>query len=169
MKLKTVIAYFVLSTLLLAGCSFLPAKKQELRSITMEKMAFSFPADAKEIEIPDQGIPVRGFYLDKDRTNFNLVVETLPNPMDLNEYIKLSTAAAEKTGIEYDSKANIKINNVEWNESVGIGKTGLKLDQRTVIHNGKAYIFTYTAIPSNYYRHFQTYENIVASAKFTDR
>lgn len=135
----------------------------------MEDMTFRFPKNAKETDIPDQGLPVRGFLLSDDRSNFNLVVETLPRSMDLNEYIKLSSAAAEETGIIYAVKENRTINNLEWNEAIGITSTGLKLNQRTTLHNGKAYIFTYTAIPANYDKHFRTYESIVKSAQFSDR
>lgn len=143
------------------------ATNEAVASTTFEGISFNLPADAEKIEIPDQGMPVAMYLLDQtDRTNFNVLVETLPQPMSLDSYIELATA---NTGFEYSSNQNYSVNDIEWNEVVSLNpQQGSKLNQRTIVIDNKAYVFTYSSLPENYEKHIETFKAITDSVSINN-
>ncbi|WP_145997299.1 DUF1795 domain-containing protein [Salirhabdus sp. Marseille-P4669] len=96
-----------------------------------------------------------------DRTNFNVLVESLPEEMTLDEYISLATS---NTGFEYLSNENYTVDGQEWNEVVSLNhQEGTKLNQRTFMIGTDVYIFSYASLPENYDKHIEVFESITDS------
>ncbi|KAA0547994.1 DUF1795 domain-containing protein [Bacillus sp. BGMRC 2118] len=136
----------------------------DLKTITFEEISFQIPSTAEELDMGDQGLPMELYMLDAALgTNFNVLVETLPQTMSLDEYIELATA---NTGYEYLSKENFTSNGIEWNEAISLNHSDqgtVKLNQRTFIIEDKAYVFTYGAVPDNFDSSLDVYKDITDS------
>lgn len=138
-----------------------------MKTINFEGISFHIPEFAEELDMGDQGLPMEVYMLDGTLgTSFNVLVETLPEPMSLEEFIGYATA---NTGYEYLSNENYKSNEIEWNEAVSLNHTDqgtIKLNQRTFIIENKAYVFTYGTIPDYYDNSFEDFKKITESVSF---
>ena len=127
-----------------------------------EGINFNLPENAEQLEVPDQGMPVALYIIDQnDRSNVNVVVEQLPMKMELKDYIEAATSI---TGFDYQSIDYYNVNGMEWNEAVSFNtQEGTQLNQRTFIHDDRAYIFTYGSLPENYEKHLDVFNSITES------
>lgn len=139
----------------------------DVKTINFEGISFHIPETAEELDMGDQGVPMEIYMLDSTLgTSFNVLVETLPEAMSLDEYVKLATA---NTGYEYLNNENYKSNGIEWNEAVSLNHTDqgtIKLNQRTLMIENKAYVFTYGSITDNYDNSFEDFKKITESVSF---
>ncbi len=127
-----------------------------------EGINFNLPENAEQVEVPDQGMPVALYIIDQnDRSNVNVVVEQLPMKMELKDYIE---AATNITGFDYESIDYYNVNGMDWNEAVSFNtQEGTQLNQRTFIHEDRAFIFTYASLPENYEKHLDVFNSITES------
>ena len=127
-----------------------------------EGINFNLPENAEQVEVPDQGMPVALYIIDQnDRSNVNVVVEQLPMKMELKDYIE---AATNITGFDYESIDYYNVNGMDWNEAVSFNtQEGTQLNQRTFIHEDRAFIFTYASLPENYEKHLAVFDSITES------
>jgi hypothetical protein len=98
------------------------------------------------------------FLMNADKSNFNLVIETLPGKFTLEQYVAASSGVAEV------EQKNFEADGYRWNEVVR-EQGGLKLNQRTFLADGKAYVFTYAALPGSYEKHLQEFIDITKTIK----
>ena len=133
-----------------------------------EGISYYLPEGAEQVDIPDQGLPAILYLLDEvDRSNFNIVVEQLPSPMTLQEYMDAATAL---TGFDYSSLEYHDVNGIEWNEAISFNEEqGAQLNQRTFIHGEKAYVFTYASHPDDYEKYLGVYNTITESVSIIEQ
>ncbi|MCH1624376.1 hypothetical protein [Fredinandcohnia quinoae] len=129
-----------------------------------EGITYDVPIYAEESDPGEQSLPIKLYMLDSAiGTNFNVILETLPQPMKIKEYIDIATAS---TGFEYLSNEYYTANGIEWNESISLNHSDegtVKLNQRSFIIDNKTYIFTYAALPEHYDSNIQDFIKITDS------
>lgn len=134
--------------------------------VSFEGIEFTVPADAVETDLGVQPVPVIGYYLDtKTGANFNVLVETIGSSYSLDQYIEIATA---QTGYDYSAKENYTANGIEWNMSISTIDTAqgaVQLDQRTFIHDGKAYIFSFGTSSDLYNNTIDKFNAVVESVE----
>lgn len=142
-------------------------EKTTVGKIEFEGITMKIPESFKRILLPDDsGIPYI-LYEFGETTSFNVIVEDLSDipEITLEEYRKNSIASKD---LEYISNEYYELNGKEVNEVVALRADGIKLQQTTMIHNGKGYVFTYGPIPENYEKDLPVIKGILKSVSFID-
>ncbi|PLR91934.1 hypothetical protein [Bacillus sp. T33-2] len=96
------------------------------------------------------------------KSSVNLVVEPIPSQMSFNQYIEVVTSS---TGYQYENQRYYDQNGLHWHEAISLNQS-IKLLQKTVMHDGKAFIFTFGAHPVIYDQQIQIFEDIINTVKF---
>ncbi|CAM3829921.1 hypothetical protein [Mesobacillus zeae] len=134
----------------------------------LEEATFTVPSHFMEQEAPKDfpfPIVVYAFKANDAVSSLNVLVEPVPDGVSFDQFLEASFAS---TGFDYESKKNFELNGQQWNEAVSINLQGFKLNQKTVIHNGNAYIFSYASMPANYEVNMESYDKLIDSVKFTN-
>ncbi len=165
--------YIILAlTLLLAGCS---SKQPDRYYNSKDDFSIKFPKgwENKEGFMRTDIISLSPKTNAKDqfRENVNVVVEQLPDGMNLSKYFdanlpKLSNVIQNFQEIDAGT-AIINDNEAEWLIYTGnIGTSNLKSKQYYMVYNGKGYVITCTATPETYNNYKNIFDETVQSFQF---
>lgn len=133
---------------------------QNNERVQFEDISFLLPENVEPLELGDQELPMIGYLLNRESgANFNIVMEPLPIPLDLDSYIEIATSV---TGFDYESITNYEHGGIEWNEAIS-KQSGLVLNQRTFIHDNKAYVFSFASLETVYEDWLKVFEEVTNS------
>ncbi|MFP7493050.1 hypothetical protein SFC66_04610 [Terribacillus saccharophilus] len=131
--------------------------------VTFEGVNFELPSDYISLgEIEEMGIPLVAYQ--HGSNVINVVAEDISTYPDLTmeTYVELSK---QQTGFDYSSDETYEINGMETNELIS-NMDGLTTQQNTFIHDGTAYIFTFSAMDETYEQDKESFKKVLESVSF---
>lgn len=140
---------------------------EDTKTVELEGASFQVPTEFVKTDAgQDVGLPYVLFSID-GISSINLVVEDISAYPDttLKEYMDITIAT---TGYDYESVEYYELNGMEANEAISFMNEGWKLQQTTILHNGKAYIFTYGNTPEKFDEQLPLIKDILNTVSFND-
>lgn len=171
---------FKLTTLLLLFISTFTFAQDEWKTLEKDNYSIDYPSHWEYSDKKPQ--PSVKFMLfseiesqkkDFFRENINMTTENLnSSKISLTEYTKLSidNIKGEIPTAKFLSNTIIKVNGIDVSDitwSNLFGKTNLKFRQFLMIHEGTAYIMTFTASTAEFDQYGKIADKILNSFKFT--
>ena len=147
------------------------ASEREQANVQFEEIEIMVPAEAEELDLGDQPLPMVGYLFDEmSGANFNVVADSLPEDLELSsvEYLELSIEGAEEDGISYSENRTFEHNDLEWHEYIG-EVDDVKLIQRNMFHNNVLYVFSYSAATDDELEEFMPlFDEVTESVELID-
>jgi hypothetical protein len=163
---------FIVLVLILSGCS---SKEADRYYNKKDDFSVKFPKEWENREgfmgTDVISLSPKENAADQFRENVNVVVEPLPEGMDLNGYFnanipKLSSVVRDFQQNETGS-AIINNNRAEWLIYTGsIGTITLKAKQYYLVNDKKGYVITCSATPATYDAYNSIFDTVVNSFQF---
>lgn len=128
--------------------------------VQFEGISFLLPTYGEHFKLKNVTDPSMGYYLNKEKgVNFTLLVETLSTSISLDSYVNASIDPTQYTSI-----TSYKYDDLEWAELI-MKNNGIVLNQRALIHDHKAYVFSFGAFEEDYEEWIKVFNDVINSVK----
>lgn len=136
------------------------------KTVELEGASFKVPNDFEQVDAGQIELPYILFSID-GTASFNLVVEdiSVAPSITLKEYVDISTS---KTDFDYQSIDYYELNGMEANDATSFKNENWKMQQTTILNNGKAYIFTYGNVPDKFDERLPLISEILNTVAFNN-
>lgn len=138
-------------------------KESTNTEIKFANLTFQIPSNYTEVQNSNEPVPIAIYDVNKDGSSLNIISQATPQGITLDKFVE---TALDKTTYTIESKKNVDINGIQWNEIIATSKKdNIKMNQKIFIKNNTSYTFSFISSLENYDKNIASYETLIKSIK----